>query len=202
MNLQIYLSWIFVILTFVIALLGTRNCSAQQCVEPGVGAPPLPFFDPFGVLTEEKEEKEEEPEEEYFEEIGDGWTAGSTKGGKRIGTWWHWQDKDNWKKVTYEDGQIVFWQKLVAGRRLFEFNYNYDVIDWHIPQLKVLELSWNKDRTLDWKEVDHIRGWHYINEHGHFNNQDGTPSKRRTHFGDKYKYGDEFEETIMGVPLK
>jgi hypothetical protein len=189
------IAWIFVIINFII---GVEKCSAQQCVEPGVGAPPLPFFD----LKEPKDVFEEEPEEEYFEKIGEGWTAGSTKGGERVGTWWFYQDENNWKKVTYKAGTVVFWQKLIAGRRLFEFSYDYTVLDWHVLKLKVLELSWNKDKTMEWKEVDSITGYQSINEHGHFNNQDGMPSNRRTHFGDKYKYGDEFDESLMGVPLK
>ena len=203
MNLQIYEFWIFVILTFVIALLGTRNCSAQQCVEPGVGAPPLPFFDPFGVLKGEKEEKEEELEEEFFEKVGDGWTAGSTKGGVRIGTWWHYQDADNWKKVSYRRGEVIFWQRLIGGRRLFEFAYGGGTsIEWYLVSVKVYELKWNKDRTLDWKEVGRFTDYLILNEHGHFNNPDGTPNARRSNFGAKWKWGDNFEETIIGIPLE
>lgn len=144
------------------------------------------------------------PEEEYFERFGEfGWSAGSTKGGKRIGTWWHWQDVDNWKKVTYDNGVAVFWQRLIAGRRLFELTFKQNIleIDWGMETIIVYELSWNPDKTLDWKQVDKISKY-VINEHAHFLTITGEPYSRRTHFGDKYKYGDEFDESIMGVPMK
>lgn len=184
----------------LLPLLFSGLVSAQQCVEPGVGAPPLPFFDPFGVLTQEKEDEEEE----YFEKIGDGWTAGSNKGGVRIGTWWHYQDKDNWKKVTYRGGEVVFWQKLCGGRRLFEITYVNDImsVNWGETLIKIYELKWNKDRTLDWQQVDAIRNYLSLNMHGHFNNVDGTPSASRSNFGYKYKWGDTFERSIMGITQK
>jgi len=175
----------------------TGIVSAQQCVE-------VQLVKPMIVEAERVDELfpyDDEPEEEYFEKIGDGWTAGSTKGGERIGTWWHYQDEDNWKKVTYVEGQVVKWQRLIAGRRLFEMSYNYTTIDWHILRIKVYELDWNKDKTLDWKLIEELTNYEVINEHGHFNNADGTPSKSRTNFGDKYEYGDKFERSIMGVPL-
>ena len=92
---------------------------------------------------------------------------------------------------------------LVAGRRLFEFKANdYSILEWHVLRIKVYELDWNEDKTLDWKLVDELTNYEVINEHGHFLNADGTPSKARTNFGEKYEYGDKFDESIMGVPQK
>lgn len=180
----------------LLPLLLTGLVSAQQCVE-------VQMLAPVFVDALKDDVMGDEPEEEYFEKVGNGWTAGSTKGGQRIGTWWFYQDKDNWKKVTYSKGEVLFWQKLIGGRRLFEFkNNDYTILDWHVMRIKVYELDWNKDKTIDWQLVNELSNYEVINEHGHFNNRDGTPSSRRTNFGDKYGYGDEFEESIMGVPLK
>ena len=173
--------------------------SAQQCIEPQHLAP----VDAAAVAAiNGSDVHTDEPEKEYFEKVGEGWTSGNTKGGKRTGTWWFYQDKNNWKKVTYKNGDVIFWQRLVAGRRLFEQTYNFELFDWHVFNIKVYELEIQADRTLEWVWVDDINNPTYVNEHGHFNNQDGTPSARRSQFGSKYGYGDEFDETLLGTPLK
>jgi hypothetical protein len=184
----------------ILPFLLTGLVSAQQCIEPQQLAP----IDAAAVAAINGfDDSIDLPEEEFFEKLEKGWIAGSTEGGHRIGTWWFYQDKDNWKKVTYKKGEVLFWQKLVAGRRLFEFKAtDYNILEWHVLRIMVYELDWNKDKTLDWKLVDELTNYEVINEHGHFLNADGTPSKARTHFGKKYEYGDKFDESIMGIPLK
>lgn len=182
----------------ILPLLLSTQIAAQQCIE-------VQMLKPKKVEAEAlKIGPDDGPEEEYFEKFGEhGWSAGSTKGGERIGTWWHWQDEENWKKVTYRDGQAIFWQKLVAGRRLFEITFCQDLLDvnWGVETIIVYELSWNSDKTIEWKKVDTISKY-VINEHAHFLMEDGTLNPRRSYFGLKYNHGDKFDESLMGVPQK
>lgn len=173
--------------------------SAQQCIEPKQLAP----IDAAAVAAiRGLDIMEDLEEEEYFEKVENGWIAGTTKGGQRTGTWWFYQDADNWKKVTYDKwGDVVLWQRLIAGRRLFEIKYNYYTL-LDTGTINVYELDWTKNKVLDWKFVEKIHGFLVINVHGHFLNNDGTPSAGRTNFGEKYKWGDNFERSIMGVPLE
>ncbi len=182
---------------YLIPALLLSVASAQECIEAQQLAP----IDAAAVaairgLDIDRDAKEED----YFEKMEGGWTAGTIKGGLRTGTWWFYQDADNWKKVTYDKwGEVAFWQRLIGGRRLFEISYNYhSLLD--TGNIKVYELSWNTDKTLDWKYVEQIYSFLNINIHGHFLQVDGTPNPRRTNFGEKYKWGDNFEESIMGVP--
>lgn len=170
--------------------------SAQQCIEAQQLAP----IDAAAVAAiRGLDVMEDLEEEEYFEKLENGWIAGSTKGGQRTGTWWFYQDADNWKKVTYDKwGDVVFWQRLIAGRRLFEINYDYHTF-LDTGELKVYELDWTENKVLDWKLVEEVTDYLVINMHGHFLNDDGTPSPRRSNFGAKYKWGDNFERSIMGV---
>lgn len=180
----------------ILPLLLSSLVSAQQCIE-------VQMLKPLQEAAKAlKIGPDAGPEEEYFERFGErGWSAGSTKGGERIGTWWHWLDDDNWKKVTYQDGQAVFWQKLVGGRRLFELTFRQNILDigWGREKVIVYELQWNADKTLDWKQVDALSKY-VINEHAHFIMEDGKPNPRRSYFGIKYNHGDKFEESIIGVP--
>ena len=180
----------------ILPLLLSSLVSAQQCIE-------VQMLKPLQEAAKAlKIGPDDGPEEEYFERFGErGWSAGSTKGGERIGTWWHWQDEDNWKKVTYQNGQAVFWQKLVGGRRLFELTFRQNILDigWGREKIIVYELQWNADKTLDWKQVDALSKY-VINEHAHFIMEDGKPNPRRSYFGIKYNHGDKFEESIIGVP--
>ena len=171
--------------------------SAQQCIEAQQLAP----IDAAAVAAiRGLDAMEDLEEEEYFEKIEGGWVAGTTKGGQRTGTWWFYQDADNWKKVTYDKwGDVIFWQRLISGRRLFEISYDYHTL-LDTGNIKVYELDWTENKVLDWKFVEQIYSYLIINVHGHFLNNDGTPSPRRTNFGEKYKWGDKFERSIMGVP--
>lgn len=170
--------------------------SAQQCVEVQQVQLLPPAVKPV-----------KGPIVEYFERNGEGWTAGSIQNGERIGTWWFYQDENNWKKVTYIRGEVVRWKRLIAGRRLFEMNQPIDIAmnPWYtFTHMDVYELTWNPDRTLDWKLIESLI-WDFnstINEHGHFLNPDGSPNSRRTYFGDKYGWGDKFERTLMGCKHK
>ena len=182
----------------ILPLLLSSQLVAQQCIE-------VQMLKPIKVEAEAlKIGPDDGPEEEYFEKFGEhGWSAGSTKGGERIGTWWHWQDEENWKKVTYRDGQAVFWQKLVAGRRLFEITFQQNIMEigWGKETIFVYELCWNSDKTLEWRQVDTISKY-VVNEHAHFIDIHGKPNVRRSYFGTKYNHGDQFDESIMGVPQK
>ncbi len=179
----------------ILPLLLTGLVSAQQCIEVQMLAPLFAVRDALNDI-----EPEDETEEEYFEKFGKGFVNGFTKGGQRTGTWTFYQDADNWKKVTYDKwGDVILWQRLIAGRRLFEISYDYHTL-LDTGELKVYELSWTENKVLDWKLVDEVTNYLVINEHGHWLNPDGTPSAQRSNFGEKYKWGDKFKESIMGVP--
>ena len=188
-----------------IALILTSSICAQDKKDVDLLPPPLPAFK--NVAPSEVAEKSVKTE--FFEKIGDGWTCGHFLNGDRVGMWWHWEDEDNWKKVYYDKhGEVLWWRKLIGGRRLFEHRETSklhalgDNFDWYFFTIRVYELTWNKDRTLDWKEVDVITSTDQLNLHGHFNNPDGSRSKRRTKFNDKWKFGEEFKETLMGVKIR
>ena len=185
-------------LKLILPFLLSTQILAQQCIEVQMLKPNIVEAKALKIGATD------DPEEEYFERFGEnGWSAGNTKGGERIGTWWHWQDEDNWKKVTYENGVPIFWQRLVAGRRLFEITFKQDImaLDWGKEVLIVYELQWNADRTLDWKQVATLNKY-VLNEHGHFLMEDGKPNPRRSYFGTEYNHGDKFDESIMGVPMR
>ena len=179
---------------FILPFLITGLVSAQ-CIEVQLQAQAKAFLKVLG-----EEVMEDEPEEEYFERVDKGFVNGFTKGGQRTGCWTFYQDANNWKKVFYDKwGDVILWQRLIAGRRLFEISYDYHTL-LDTGELKVYELKWTENKVLDWQLVDEVTNYLVINEHGHWLNNDGTLSAQRSNFGEKYKWGDKFEESIMGVP--